>query len=88
MNIPCSKECLKYPICKHYRFIKCKDLLTYFETSRVECTTQLTWKRIHEVLPMLVNIVINKTVSYGYSPLFDPDKYEHIGKHKFKWYIV
>lgn len=27
---PCTKECLKYPICIHREYVKCKSLYSYY----------------------------------------------------------
>ena len=78
MKIPCTKQCLKYPICKTCEVIKCKDLLEFYERTRDEADIKLTWKRIHEKLPTLKRLQINNVVSYGHNFICDPAK--HNGK--------
>jgi len=74
MKFPCSKKCLKYPICKYARMIDCPDLLKYFEDERNKSDADSRWKIIRNTLPNLVNIKMKDNVYYGFSYVCTPDR--------------
>lgn len=55
VNIPCSKECLKYPICKAAIYVDCIDLSIYY-TTELNRTTKTAGEILSCIIELLPNL--------------------------------